>query len=85
MRSSYRISLTYSFLTNSLNWSGSSPSPTKRGGIFSSCWMVTAIPPLPEPSSFVMTRPSSFMALLNSLACWRALLPVVASTTMSLR
>lgn len=42
------------------------------------------MPPFPEPSSLVTTRPSSSMALLNSLACWRAFEPVVASTTMSL-
>jgi hypothetical protein len=43
--------------------------------------MVTAMPPLPEPSSLVTIMPSSGLALWNSLAWLSALVPVVASTT----
>ena len=43
--------------------------------------MAIAIPPLPEPSSLVTTRPVRPTACLNSRACTSALLPVVASTT----
>ncbi len=57
----------------------------KRGAMPSWSKIVKAMPPLPEPSSLVMIRPSSGLALWNSLAWLSALEPVEASTKISVR
>ena len=58
---------TNSAALNTPKSSVSSPTPTKRMGIFSFCAMASTTPPLAVPSSLVTTRPVTPSPLLNSL------------------
>src|SRR5258708_6168509 len=74
---------TKSVALNTPKSSVSSPTPTKRMGIFSFWAMARTTPPLAVPSSLVTTRPVTPKPLLNSSACATAFWPIVPSSTNS--